>query len=104
MASILFVSQRAADRHPEFRFWPDEFLRHDVFLGEASQQNFAGGGAVDPRYNSAKRDARDGRESLLELSGKHREFESQRQMLDQEIKNLESQLGEAVKHSIGVED
>ena len=46
MASILFVSQRAADRHPEFRFWPDEFLRHDVFLDEADQQNFTVDGAV----------------------------------------------------------
>jgi len=71
---------------------------------EAGRSQFERDESAELLWDSAKRDARDSRESLLELSGKHRELESQRQMLDQEIKNPESQRGEAVKHSIGVED
>ena len=53
---------------------------------------------------SAKRGALASRASVIELSGKHRELESKRQMLDQEIKDLESRLGESVKQAIGVEN
>jgi len=76
----------------------------ELAIYEAGRSQFENDESAELVWESAKRDAMASRASVVELNGKHRELESQRQMLDQEIRNLESRLGESVKLAIGVED
>jgi len=80
-------------------------LTHDeLAIYEAGRSQYENDESAELVWESAKRGALASRARVVELSGKHRELESQRQKLDQEIKELESRLGESVKQAIGVGD
>lgn len=76
----------------------------ELTIYEAGRSQFERDESAEMVWESSKREVKASRASVLEITDKHRELESQRQMLDQEIKQLESRLDESVKHAIGVED
>lgn len=99
--------------HPTYDQWWSLHLKaargiqlsdDEVAIYEAGRVQYEHSETVEHNCELAAREAKASRENLLKLSDKHRKLESRRQVLDEEIKSLESQLGAVEKHFIGVED